>query len=89
MEGWKVAMVKNKLNKTEKSVEVALIRGEYRPVSRAEFRSVAEAVLQRKKNTVLNIRVNSRDLVRLKQKAKKLHIPYQTFISEIIHRFAA
>jgi predicted DNA binding CopG/RHH family protein len=42
----------------------------------------------RKKYAVLNIRVNSYDLAHLKQKAQKMGIKYQTFISEILHRVA-
>jgi predicted DNA binding CopG/RHH family protein len=67
------------LTKQEKTIEDSLIRGEY---------VNAEAVAARKKDAVLNVRVNSRDLASIKQRAQKLGIKYQTFISEFIHRIA-
>lgn len=82
-------MKKTRLTKREGAIEKALLRGEYRPVGRAEFNRIAQALARRKKDAVLNIRVNSADLSQIKQKARRLGVPYQTFISELLHRFAA
>jgi predicted DNA binding CopG/RHH family protein len=82
-------MNKFKLSAEEKAIEDALIRGEYRPVSEAKFRSIAEALARRRKDAVLNIRVNRQDLDGLKKKAKRLGVPYQSLISELLHQFAA
>ena len=81
-------MKKIKLSRSEKAIEAALVRGEYRPVKKAEFDRIAEAIARRKKDAVLNIRVNSHDLDSIKQKAKRMGIPYQTFVSELIHQYA-
>ncbi len=81
-------MKRIKLNKEEKAVEKALVQGEYTNTSKTEFNKIAEALQFRKKDAVLNIRVNSRDLQNIKHKARKLGIKYQTFISELIHRVA-
>lgn len=81
-------MKKIKLSRSEREIEAALVRGEYRPVKKAEFNRIAEAIARRKKNAVLNIRVNSQDLDSIKQKAKQMGIPYQTFVSELIHQYA-
>jgi len=78
-----------KLTKEEREIERALIRGEYRPAGKAEIDEIARALSGRKKDAVLNIRVNGEDLKNIKRKAKRLGVAYQTFISEIIHRFAA
>ncbi len=77
-----------KLTKDERAIENALIRGEYRDVSKEEFNDIARAVSLRRKDAVLNIRVNSQDLKSIKHKARKLGIKYQTFISELLHRVA-
>ena len=77
-----------KLTKSEKAIERALLRGEYVPAPPDEVRLVADAIAARRKDAVLNIRINSQDLNHLKQKAKTLGVPYQTFISEILHRYA-
>ena len=76
------------LSRSEKAIEGAVLRGEYRRASQEEFNRIAEAIARRKKDAVLNIRVNSQDLENIKQKAKRIGIPYQTFVSELIHQYA-
>ena len=77
-----------KLTKYEKDIEDRLLRGEYVPVSKEKFEEIAAAVAAHRKDAVLNIRINSYDLKNLKEKARKLGVKYQTFISEILHRAA-
>ena len=77
-----------RLTRQEKAIEEALAKGEYVKVSDAEFQRIAEAVAAHKKDAILHIRVNSKDLNNIKQKAQKLGIKYQTFISEVLHRIA-
>lgn len=79
-------MRKIKLTKEERAVEEHL--EEYVDVGKTEFQKIAQAIASRKKDAVLNIRLNHADLQSLKQKAAKLGIKYQTFISEILHRLA-
>ncbi|MBX7149877.1 antitoxin [bacterium] len=79
----------NKLTRSERKIEKDIIKGVYVPVSQAELKEIAQAIARKKKDVVLNIRVNSHDLAAIKQKAKKMGIPYQTFISEVLHRVAA
>ncbi len=84
-------MRKIKLTREERMIDEALVKGELKPVSREEFKEIAEALAvykTQKKDAVLNIRVNNNDLQLLKDKAKKLGVKYQTFISEILHRIA-
>lgn len=81
-------MKKVNLTQQEKAIEDSLLKGEYANVAKGEFMSVTEAVAARKKDAVLNIRVNSRDLAVIKQKSRKLGVKYQTFISEVIHKIA-
>lgn len=81
-------MRKIKLTKQERAAEDALLRGEYVSVSKEKFAEIAAALEARKKDAVLNIRVNSYDLENIKQKAQKLGVKYQTFISEVLHKVA-
>ncbi|MFH1848003.1 MAG: antitoxin [Candidatus Omnitrophota bacterium] len=81
-------MRKIRLTKQEKAIEDSLLKGEYIRVNAGELETIAQAVASRKKDAVLNIRVNSRDLKSIKEKAHKLGIRYQTLISELIHRVA-
>jgi len=77
-----------KLTKQEKEIESALLKGEFVDVTREEVSEISKSISRRRKDAVLNIRVNSQDLSNIKHRAKKLGIKYQTFISEMIHRLA-
>ena len=77
-----------KLTRQEKAIEDALLKGEYVSVSKKEFNEIAQALAYRKKDAVLNIRVNRYDLDSIKKKATQLGIRYQTFIAEILHKVA-
>ena len=81
-------MRKVNLTRQEKAIEDSLLKGEYANVGKSDFMAIAEAIAARKKDAVLNVRVNSRDLANIKQRSQKLGIKYQTFISEVIHRIA-
>lgn len=80
-------MKKSRLTKEEREIENTL--NEYVSISREEFQQIADALQRRKKNAVLNIRINKYDLENIKKKAKKVGIKYQTFISEFLHRIAS
>lgn len=77
-----------KVTKSEKKIEKALIEGEYKDVGRAEFEAVAQSLALRKKDAVLNIRVNRKDLKNMKRKARKYGVRYQTLVSEWFHLIA-
>ena len=79
-------MKKLKLTKEEQWIEDHA--EEFVPVSREKFKMIKQAIERRKKDAVLNIRVNSYDLETIKHKARKIGIKYQTFISEILHNVA-
>jgi len=72
----------------EKAIENSLLKGEYSNVSKRDFMGIAESIAARRKDAVLNIRVNSGDLASIKQKANRFGVKYQTLISELIHRIA-
>ena len=77
-----------KLTKYEQDIEDRLLRGEYVDVPKEEFDEIVASLAARKKDTVLNIRINSQDLKHIKEKAQKVGVKYQTLISEILHRIA-
>ena len=81
-------MRKIHLTRQEKAIENSLMGGKYINVGKSEFEAIAQSIASRKKDAVLNIRVNSQDLKSIRQKAQKLGIRYQTFISELLHRIA-
>ena len=75
-----------KLTRMEQAISDSI--DEYVTVPKAEYDAIAKALEARRKNAVLNIRVNQGDLNNIKNKAKRLGIKYQTFISEILHNVA-
>ena len=83
-------MKRFKLTKHEQQLEDAAERGEFQPLRGEEYDRIVGILRDhsRKKDAVLNLRVNSDDLRRIKQRAKKIGVKYQTFISEMIHRLA-
>jgi predicted DNA binding CopG/RHH family protein len=89
----KINFKKLRLTKEEREIERDIEKGLYVPVSPEKLKEIADAlahhVAQRKKDAVLNIRINRGVLENLKMKAKHYGIPYQTFISEILHHHAA
>lgn len=76
-----------KLTKYEKSIENALMRGEYKPVSPEEFQAIADAWKRARKDTVISLRLNRDDLEAFKKKSEAAGVPYQTMISELIHHY--
>ena len=50
------------------------------------YEKYARAFLNKNKN--INIRISERDLYKLKAKAMREGIPYQTLASSILHKFA-
>ncbi|MBI5195360.1 MAG: antitoxin [Nitrospirae bacterium] len=81
-------MNKIKLTKEEKEIENALMRGEYTPIKGKELANIEKALKARKKDRTMTIRVNSKDIEKIKFKAKKFGIKYQSYISEVIHQVA-
>lgn len=77
-----------KLTREEKEIEAALERGEYTHASKEEFEEMARALEQHRKDSVLNMRINSEVLRLIKEKARKRGIKYQTLISEFLSRLA-
>ena len=76
------------LTKYERELERSLNSVEWVPGSKAEFDEIAQMLARRKKDAVLNIRINQGDLDALKERAKRHGVKYQTFIAEILHRVA-
>ncbi len=81
-------MERYKLTKDEKEIENALLRDEYVPIKGKELETIEKALKSRKKDITMTIRVNSADIKKIKIKAKKLGIKYQSYISEVIHQVA-
>ena len=76
---------KVKLTKYEQSIEKDILK--YKDVSPEEFNRIKKIIKKAKEKKNISLRLNSQDLELLKLRAEKEGIPYQTFISSILHKF--
>lgn len=79
-----------KLTQEEKEYLASYEKGEWVPVKnmvaeKAKIREYARATIR--KNKRVNIRISQRDLTELQRKAVHEGLPYQTFISSLLHKF--
>ena len=82
--------MKNRLTEGEQEILDSFERGEWVPVkdlSRRKRELIRYARNTLKKDKRLNIRISERDLNELQKKAVSEGLPYQTFVSSIIHKF--
>ncbi len=81
-------MKRIKLTKEEKAIEESLMNGEFVPIKGKQLEIIEKSLKSRKKDVTMTIRVNSEDIDKIKKKAKKLGVKYQTYISEVLHQVA-
>ncbi|MGA2466138.1 MAG: antitoxin [Thermodesulfobacteriota bacterium] len=82
--------MKNRLTEEEQEILDSFERGEWVPVkdlSKRKRELIRYARNTLKKDKRLNIRISERDLNELQKKAVGEGLPYQTFVSSIIHKF--
>jgi len=82
--------MRTKMTKEEKKILKSFEEGEW--VSAPDNSKRKKELIQYARNTLkkdkrLNIRISERDLVELQRKAVKEGLPYQTYVSSIIHKF--
>jgi len=82
--------MKTKLTKEEKEILDSFEKDEWVPVTDLSKRK--KELVQYARNTLrkdrrLNIRISERDLLELQRKAVQEGLPYQTYVSSIIHKF--
>jgi len=81
-----------KTNKDEKEILDSIERGEWRTIPDVEkeshrYQQYARSTFRKDKR--INIRISEKDLIKLQRRAVKEGLPYQTFISSILHKFVS
>lgn len=81
------------LDKEEKLLEEALERGEFEEASDFEntkkmLKEAASRYLSLHSSKPITIRINQIDLIKIKARAKRKNIPYQTLLGALLHDFA-
>ncbi len=80
---------KIKLTPEEQKIEDAINHGELRDAGPLELERIVKMIAHHRKEAVISLRVNKDDLFKLKKKAQRLGIGYQTLLAEVIHHLAA
>lgn len=81
------------LTPEEKEYEAAIERGEYVRAKDADeismlLKEAAKNYFGPKKDQKVTLKLNPRDFTKVKARAKRNRIPYQTLLSTLIHQFA-
>jgi predicted DNA binding CopG/RHH family protein len=81
------------LDEEEKLLEQALEKGEFEENSQYEdiksmLQEAASRYLELHNSKPVTLRINQLDLIKIKAKAKRYHIPYQTLLGALLHEFA-
>jgi predicted DNA binding CopG/RHH family protein len=81
------------LDEEEKALEEALERGEFEEMGNLEetkkmLKEAVEQYRQLHTSKPVTIRINQLDLIKIKAKAKRQQIPYQTLLGALLHKFA-
>ncbi|TVQ99254.1 MAG: hypothetical protein EA399_07995 [Desulfovibrionales bacterium] len=82
-------MSKSKLSEEEKDLLDAVEAGQFESVLTESRREELVAIASNtfKKDKRINIRISNRDLTAIQSRATEEGIPYQTFVSSIIHKY--
>ena len=81
------------LDEEEQQIEEALARGEFERDADLEktsimFQEAASRYLELHNSKPVTLRINQIDLIKIKAKAKRNQIPYQTLLGVLLHDFA-
>jgi len=81
------------LDEEEQLLEAALEKGDFEEVSDFEdtkrmLKEAAGRYRQLNTSKPVTLRINQLDLIKIKAKAKRNNIPYQTLLGAVVHDFA-
>ena len=81
------------LDDEEQTIEKAIEKGEYKDVADFEgsknlIEEAASRYIQLNTTKPITLRIRQKDLIKIKAKAKRNNIPYQTLLGAVLHDFA-
>lgn len=83
---------KTNLSAEEERLESEIEKGDWAPASEGEVRrlrsEMVDAARSQGKEARVNLRLNSEDVEKIRRKAKREGIPYQTLIGSVLHKYA-
>ncbi|NOX18707.1 MAG: antitoxin [Chlorobi bacterium] len=78
-------MKKIKLTKEEQLIENSI--DDLKPVGKKKAERINGILSEAKKSHPISLRLSNYDLEKLKEKAKKAGIPYQTLVNSVLHKY--
>ncbi len=80
------------LDEYERKLEESIERGEWKSVQNKKktkkmFEDAAKQYVQLQKSKKITLRINQKDLIRLKARAKRKNIPYQTLLNALVRDY--
>ncbi len=78
-------MKKIKLTKEEQLIENSI--DDLKPVGKKKAERIDRILSEAKKSRPISLRLSNYDLEKLKEKAKKAGIPYQTLVNSVLHKY--
>jgi predicted DNA binding CopG/RHH family protein len=75
------------LDKYEQNIEQNIRK--FVPVSKRERKKIESIIASANKNKNINIRISASDLTRIREMSAEEGLPYQTFLTSIIHKYIA
>ena len=77
--------IKYKLTAEEQAIENEI--NTYTSIKEEKRKKIEKIIEATKKNRAISLRITNYDLEKLKEKADKEGIPYQTLITNVLHKF--
>ena len=78
-------MEKIKLTEDEKLIDTNI--NELKPVSKKKAEKINNILTKARKSRSISLRISNYDLEKLKEKADRVGIPYQTLINSVLHKY--
>ena len=78
-------MGKTRLTEDEKLIEANISK--LKPVSIKKAEKINSILANARKSRSISLRISNFDLEKLKEKADKIGIPYQTLINSVLHKY--
>jgi predicted DNA binding CopG/RHH family protein len=78
-------MEKIRLTEDEKLIEKNI--NELKPVSEKKAKKINNILTKARKSRSISLRISNYDLEKLKEKADRVGMPYQTLINSILHKY--
>jgi predicted DNA binding CopG/RHH family protein len=73
------------LTKHEKKIEESI--NQLKPLRHEKMKKVKDSIAKARKDKAISLRIATYDLEKIKEKAERNGVPYQTLITTILHKY--